>query len=163
MLDVGIYGLHFVKFILEKMPEKILSLASMDTDHLHLKVDEQNLIIGQYDNGALFSVMSAIRTETPDTAWIYGTKGSVRIPVFWKPECAEIVCDGVTRRIESPVPQIAEGISDEGYQYEIRHVQECLRQGLVQSPLVTHAMTRDVLEMCDEIRRQWGLVYPFER
>ena len=43
----GVCGLHFVKFFLEKMPEKILSLASMDTDHLHLKVDEQNLIIGQ--------------------------------------------------------------------------------------------------------------------
>ena len=148
---------------LEKMPERILSLASTDTDHLHLKVDEQNLIIGQYDNGALFSMMSAIRTETPDTAWIYGTKGYIRIPVFWKPECAEIVCDGVTRRIESLVPQKVEGISDEGYQYEIRHVQECLRRGLVQSPLVTHAMTQDVLEMCDEIRRQWGLVYPFEQ
>ncbi len=37
------------------------------------------------------------------------------------------------------------------------------RWGLVQSPLVTHAMTQDVLEMCDEIRRQWGLVYPFEQ
>jgi AcrR family transcriptional regulator len=148
---------------LEKMPEKILSLASTDTDHLYLKVDEQNVIIGRYDNGALFSVMSAIRTETPDTAWIYGTKGYIQIPVFWKPECAEIVCDGAARRIESPVPQRINGISDEGYQYEIRHVQECLRQGLIQSPMVTHAMTRDVLEMCDEIRRQWGLVYPFEQ
>ena len=148
---------------LEKMPERILSLASTDTDHLHLKVDEQNVIIGQYDNGALFSVMSAIRTETPDTAWIYGTKGYIKMPVFWKPACAEIVCDGAVRRIESPVSQKVEGISDEGYQYEIRHVQECLRRGLVQSPLVTYAMTQDVLEMCDEIRRQWGLVYPFEQ
>lgn len=163
LLDVGIYGLHFAKFVYGKIPEKILSLASMDTDHLHLKVDEQNVIIGQYDNGALFTVSSAIRTEMTDTAWIYGTRGHIRIPVFWKPESAEIVCDGVTRRIESPVPQKVSGITDEGYQYEIRHVQYCLRQGLAQSPLVTHAMTRDVLEMCDEIRRQWGLVYPFER
>lgn len=163
LLDVGIYGLHFVKFFLEKMPERILSLASTDTDHLHLKVDEQNVIIGRYDDGALFTVMSAIRTETPDTAWIYGTKGYIQMPVFWKPACAEIVCDGAVRRIESPVPQKVEGISDEGYQYEIRHVQECLRRGLVQSPLVTHGMTQDVLEMCDEIRRQWGLVYPFEQ
>ena len=163
LLDVGIYGLHFAKFIYGKMPEKILSLASMNTDHLHLQVDEQNVIIGQYDNGALFTVTSAIRTGMPDTAWIYGTKGYIRIPVFWKPESAEIVCDGVTRRIESPVPQKVGGISDEGYQFEIRHVQDCLNKGLVQSPLVTHEMTRDVLEMCDEIRRQWGLVYPFER
>lgn len=162
LLDVGIYGLHFAKFVYGKMPEKILSLASMDTDDLHLQVDEQNVIIGQYDNGALFTVTSAIRTDMPDTAWIYGTRGYIRIPVFWKPERAEIVCDGASTRIEATIPQKVTGIFDEGYQYEIRHVQDCLRRGLSQSPLVTHVMTREVLQMCDEIRRQWGMVYPFE-
>ena len=162
LLDVGIYGLHFVKFIYEKMPDRILSLASMDTDHLHLQVDEQNVIIGQYSSGALFTVTSAIRTEMPDTAWIYGTEGYIRMPVFWKCESAQIIHNGTVRQIESPVPQKVRGVADEGYQYEIRHVQDCLRRGLTQSPLVTHAMTRDVLAMCDELRRQWGLVYPFE-
>ena len=162
LLDVGIYGLHFVKFIYEKMPDRILSLASMDTDHLHLQVDEQNVIIGQYSSGALFTVTSAIRTEMPDTAWIYGTEGYIRMPVFWKCESAQIIHNGTVRQIESPVPQKVRGVADEGYQYEIRHVQDCLRRGLTQSPLVTHAMTRDVLAMCDELRREWGLVYPFE-
>lgn len=156
LLDVGVYGLHFAKFIYGKMPSRILSLASMNTDGLHLQVDEQNVTVGQYDNGALFTVTSAIRTEMPDTAWIYGTEGYIKIPVFWKPESAEIVRDGAVRRIESPVPQKVSGIIDEGYQFEIRHVQECLRQGLTESPLVTHEMTHDVLTMCDEIRRQWS-------
>ena len=156
LLDVGIYGLHFAKFIYEKMPKKVLSMASVDTDSLHLQVDEQNVIIGQYENGALFTVTSAIRTEMEDTAWIYGTEGYIRMPVFWKPESAEIVRNGIVRRIESPVPQRVRGIVDEGYQFEIRHVQDCLRKKLTQSPLVTHEMTLDVLKMCDEIRRQWG-------
>ena len=162
LLDVGIYGLHFVKFIFDRMPDRILSLASMDMDDLHLEVDEQNVIIGQYSSGALFTVTSAIRTEMPDTAWIYGSEGYIRMPDFWKCECAQIVRNGDTRQIESPVPQKVRGVIDEGYQFEIRHVQDCLRKGLTQSPLVTHAMTRDVLAMCDELRRQWGLVYPFE-
>ena len=162
-MDVGIYGLHFAQFIYGELPKKIYSLASMDTDSLHLEVDEQNVIIGQYENGALLTVTSAIRTEMPDTAWIYGTKGHIRIPTFWKPESAQIVCGETTVRLESPVKQHVCRVVDEGYQYEIRHVQECLRQGLTQSPLVTHAMTHDVLKMCDEIRRQWGLVYPFEQ
>lgn len=163
LLDVGVYGLHLVKFLYEKMPARLLSLASMDTDELHLQVDEQNVIIGQYDNGALFTVTSAVRTEMPDTAWIYGTKGSIRMPVFWKPESALIRCGERERRIEQRVPQSVAGVVDEGYQYEIRHVNECLARRLKESPLVTHAMTRDVLEMCDELRTQWGLVYPFER
>ncbi len=163
LLDVGVYGLHFVKFIYGKMPQRILSLASSNTDHLHLQVDEQNIIIGQYENGALFSVASAIRTDMPDTAWIYGTKGSIQVPVFWKPQSAEISSGEGSRQLKSPVPQKLAGISDEGYQFEIRHVQECLCRGLTESPLVTQTMTREVLQMCDELRTQWGLVFPFER
>ena len=163
LLDVGVYGLHFVKFIYEKMPERILSLASMNSDSLHMQVDEQNVIIGQYDNGALFTVTSAVRTEMPDTAWIFGTKGYIRMPVFWKPGSAIITCGDDERRIESVIPQRISGMEDEGFQFEIRHVQDCLQKGLKESPLVTHTMTRDVLKMCDEIRAQWGLVYPFER
>ncbi|MBR2188719.1 MAG: Gfo/Idh/MocA family oxidoreductase [Eubacterium sp.] len=162
LLDVGVYGLHFVNFVYEKMPERILSLASIDTDHLHLQVDEQNVIIGQYENGALFTVTSAIRTEMPDTAWIYGTEGSIMMPVFWKPASAVIRCGETERRVESPVPQSIRGIADEGYQYEIGHVNECLRKGLKESPLLTHQMTADVLKLCDQLRGQWGLVYPFE-
>ncbi len=155
LLDVGVYGLHFANFIYGRKPLRMHSLASMDTDHMHLQVDEQNVIIGQYENGALFTVTSAIRTEMPDTAWVYGTKGCIRIPDFWKPETAEIFCGDHVRTLSSPVPQKISGISDEGYQFEIRHVQECLRSGLMESPLVRHEMTHDVLTMCDIIRGQW--------
>ena len=155
LLDVGVYGLHFANFIYEKKPVRISSLASMNTDSMHLQVDEQNVIIGQYDNGALFTVTSAIRTEMPDTAWVFGTKGYIRIPVFWKPETAEIICGDCVRTLSSPVPQKISGVLDEGYQFEIRHVQECLRHGLLESPLVSHEKTYDVLTMCDIIRSQW--------
>ena len=155
LLDVGVYGLHFTQFVYGSLPSRILSLASKDTDGLHLQVDEQNVIIGRYEDGALFTVTSAIRTEMPHTAWVYGTKGYIRIPVFWKPESAEIICQDKVRRIESTVPQKIDGLADEGYQFEIRHVQECLRKGLTESPLVTWDMTGNVLKACDEIRGQW--------
>ncbi len=155
LLDVGVYGLHFTQFIYGCLPSQVFSLASKETDHLHLQVDEQNVIIGKYENGALFTVTSAIRTEMPHTARIYGTKGYIRIPVFWKPESAEIFCGDKIHRIEKVVPQRINGMNDEGYQFEIRHVQECLQSGLTESPLITHEMTHNVLKVCDEVRRQW--------
>ena len=162
LLDVGVYGLHFGQFVYGKMPHRILSLGSLNTDQPYQQVDEQNIIIGQYADGALLNVTSAIRTSMPDTAWIFGTKGHIRMPVFWKPEMAEIITDGTSRMIEDPVPQNISGIADEGFQFEIRHVGDCLRSGLPESPLVTHAMTRSVLAACDTVRKQWGLSYPFE-
>ena len=163
LLDVGVYALHFAQMVYQAAPEKLLSLASMDTDDLHLKVDEQCAIIGQYKNGALSVLQAAIRTGMPDTAWIYGTKGYIRIPVFWKPSLMEIFTEDGTETVSMPVSQKLEGIEDEGYQYEVRHVNECLRQGLAESPLVPHAVTAAVLSQCDALRAQWGLRYPFEQ
>jgi hypothetical protein len=49
-----------------------------------------------------------------------------------------------------------------GYHHQIRHVQECLRQGLTESPVMTHQDSIDLMETMDAIRREVGLVYPVE-
>ena len=73
-----------------------------------------------------------------------------------------LVKDGKTETVSLPVTQ-REGLpQDEGYQYEIRHVDECIRKGLKESPLVPLSATTDVLQQCDALRRQWGFRYLFE-
>ena len=162
LLDIGVYNLHFAQMVYGKSPVRWATLASIGTDEMKLKVDEQAAYIGQYDNGALSMLSSAIRTDMPDTAWVYGTKGMMRIPTYWKATEIGIIRGEETETISIPVPQSVPGIIDEGFQYEIQHVQECIRAGLSESPLVTHADTRQVLTQCDELRRQWGLRFPFE-
>ena len=159
LLDVGVYNLHFAQMVYGRSPLRWASLASIGADG----VDDQASYIGQYENGALSVLTSAIQTEMNDTAWIYGTKGSIEIPVFWKPSQYSITIGGKSRTVRNPIPQKVARITDEGYQFEIRHVQECLREGLTESPLVPHAVTAEVLSQCDELRNQWGLKYPFER
>ena len=129
---------------------------------MHLEVDEQAAYIGQYDNGALSVLTSAIRTKMPDTAWIFGTEGSIRIPHYWKASEFELILGSEHKTCSFPVPQHVNGITDEGFQFEIRHVQECIRAGLKESPLVPHHATREVLAACDELRNQWGMKFPFE-
>ena len=163
LLDVGCYNLHFAQMVYGRSPQRWASLASMDTDDLHLQVDEQAAYIGQYENGALSLLYSAIRTETPDTAWVFGTKGQIEIPTFWKASGYRITRGTETEVITCPVPQNVSGIVDEGYQFEIRHVQDCIRAGLMESPLVPHSITREILAQCDVLRNQWGLKYPFEK
>ena len=159
---MGVYDLHFADMVFGKQPDAITGMASMDTDSLHLKVDEQNSFIARYDNGALAVMTSAVRTTMPDTAWLFGTEGSIEIPVFWKPQKMHLVTDTRDEWIEAPVSQTVEGIEDEGYQYEIRHVNDCIRSGLTQSPVMTWEKTGNVLTLCDQLRARWGLRYPFE-
>lgn len=162
LLDVGVYNMHFAEMIYGSAPRKITGLDSEDTDELHLQVEEQCSCIGQYKGGALSVMTSAIRTEMSDTAYVYGEKGYMVIPRFFSPTELEIVKDGRSEKFSEPVPQKVAGLQDEGYQYEIRHVNECIRGGLKESPLVPYVRTADVLTQCDTLRRQWGIRFPGE-
>ena len=93
-----------------------------------------------------------IRTAMDDTAYVYGTKGSITIPRFWSPEQVTVRTDEGTETFDFPVGQKIEGMRDEGYQYELRHVNDCIRKGLRESPVVTFERTIRVLEQCDRLR-----------
>ena len=163
LLDIGVYNLHFAELVYGCQPLRWASLASIGTDQMKLEVDEQACYIGQYENGALSILTSAIRTQMTNNAWVYGTKGSIMLPEFYMPDRLEITVGDKKYTEFYPVPQHAEGIRDKGYQFEIRHVQECIRNGLKESPVVPYDITASVLTQCDILRKQWGLKYPFEK
>lgn len=162
LLDVGVYNLHFQRMIYEKDPVVLTGVASIAKDELKINIDEQAAYLAQYDNGAIGIMASAVRTDMIDTAYIYGTKGYIIVPQFWKPSKITVVIDGVTNEINKPVSQKVNGVTDEGYQYEIAHVNKCIREGLKQSPVMPWTETEKVLKACDTLRKQWGLVYPME-
>lgn len=162
LLDTGVYNLHFAYMVYNKAPVCMKGMASIDTDEQHFQVDEQAAYIGQYDRGELAIMMSGIRTETLHTAYVYGTNGYMVIPVFWKPTELEVVIGEKTELIEIPVSQKVEGVVDEGYQYEIAYVNECIREGIKESPYVPWNTTLNILKQMDRLRKEWGLSYPSE-
>ncbi len=171
LLDTGVYNLHFVNEILDKNPTNLIGLATMDSDENHIQVDEQAAYLAQYDEGELVTMTSGVRTVMIDTAIIYGTEGYIEIPSFWKPSKMKLVQyakDGESSEdmidcIDMPVNQKVEGVSDEGYQYEIRHVNQCIREDKKESSIMTWEKSVEVIKQCDYLRKQWGLKYPFEK
>lgn len=162
LLDVGVYNLHLCDMIYDQNPVELTGFAAIDTDANHFQVDEQAMIIAKYDHGALATMGCGVRTQMIDTAFIYGTKGYIEIPVFWKPTMMKVTIDGATQEYREPIPLRNSEYPDEGYQYEIMHVHDCLRNGLKESPVMTWDRSLRVLKQCDELRRQWGLKYPFK-
>ena len=53
-------------------------------------------------------------------------------------------------------------MEDQGYRFEIAHVNKCLREERKESPLITWKDTKDVLKQCDRLRKDWGLKYSQE-
>ncbi len=162
LLDTGVYNFHFTDMILDKEPVALTGLASFDTDDMHLQVDEQAAYIAQYDRGELAVMTSGIRTEMPQNAYIYGTRGYIEVPVFWKPTRMNVFIGPETYTVECPVEQKIPGIEDEGFQYEIEYVNRCLREGRKEPEIMTWEKSLSVLRQCDQLRKQWGFRYPFE-
>ncbi len=162
LLDVGVYNLHFARMIYGKDPLNVRGTATIGAELPAVRVDEQAAYIAQFDRGELAVMASAIKTTLVDTAFVYGTKGYITVPRYWRPTVVEVHAGGKETRSEFTVPQKIAGMADEGFQFEVAHVNDCLRQGLTESPVHTHAITASVMRQCDALRREWGLVYPFE-
>lgn len=152
LLDVGVYPISLASMILGA-PTTITGQAELG----QTGVDEQSAYVLGYANGALAVLHSAIRTRTPQEAWIMGTEGFIRIhSPWWVPTAMTLDKPGQPpQRMEIP-------FAGNGYNYEAAEVHACLRAGKLESAVMPLAETVGILETMDALRAQWGMRYPGE-
>lgn len=152
LLDMGIYPATLVHLLLGK-PERILSAAYLG----ETGVDELNTAIWQYADGAQAVLTSTQRLERPCDAFITGSQGYIHLHEnFWHSQQLTLKQNGqAAETVQIPY----EG---NGYGYQVREVHDCLRAGKLESAVVSHADTLQIMTLLDEMRGQWGLIYPFE-
>ena len=152
LLDVGIYPLSFASMVFGAVPRNVTGLCHLG----ETGVDEQSAMVLSYDAGALAVLTSAVRTRTAHEARILGTAGSIHMPSFWHGTEAIL-----TREGKDP-ETVSRPFTGNGYCHEAIEVGRCLRAGLKESPLLPLSDTLAMMRTMDELRRQWGLVYPGE-
>ena len=151
LLDVGVYTVSLASWVLGA-PSKIVSLAHIG----ETGVDEQNGTVLAYENGQLALLSSAVRTTTPHDAVIMGTEGMIRIhPPWWCPTRMTINAGGKSEEVEAP-------FGDNGFEYEAAEAMRCLRDGKLESSVISLDESLSIMRTLDAIRAQWGLKYPME-
>jgi predicted dehydrogenase len=152
LLDVGVYPIALA-FLVLGAPKQIVSHATLGATG----VDELCSILLLYNNGAQAVLSASLQVEMPKQANICGTLARIHLPApWWKPSEAYLVRnDGTTEHLLYPY----EG---DGLQFEIRHVHNCLRQGLTESPWMPLDETLAIMQVLDTLRAQWGVRYPSE-
>lgn len=150
LLDVGVYVISFAFQILSKPP-----VASTGFSHIGAYgSDEQGVAILKYDNGEIADLSFALRTEAVDEAYILGTEGFIKVhDIFAVPTMASLFID----REEAEV--IEEPIIGNALNYEAEEVMRCLSEGLKESPYMPLDESIQIMEVMDNIRKPWGLVY----
>ena len=156
LLDIGIYNVFMAISVLGK-PDAIEATMTPSSTG----VDEQIAVLFKYNSGAMAQLFSSFVTNLPIQAEINGTEGNITLTTrFYEPSA--------TIQLYRQLPGENEIIAVEkeagfGYQYEARHVNECLKNGITESPVMTHADTLLLMEILDRIRNKARIEYPADR
>jgi predicted dehydrogenase len=151
LLDMGIYPLTFARLMLGPF-SSVATVGTLSDSGIDLDV----AVAGRHESGAVSALTTSMTSTSPRSATVATDEGLLALPwdfhhpsyAVWTPT------DGEAQRIEPPSPVLGTGLGNEA-----AHVQECLRDGLSQSPLVPHAQTLELLGVMDDLRAQLGVRY----
>lgn len=149
LLDLGVYPVSLAHLLLG-VPDHVHAWAKTSPEG----VDENTGIVLGYDTGAIATLSCGIMARTAITAAITGTKGRIDLSEpFFRPS-------SLTLHRDATAPEtIHADVVGNGYQDEAAEVQRCLAAGMLESPLVPHTATLEVMALLDRIRAQIGVDY----
>lgn len=153
LLDAAVYPVSLA-FHLLGPPTSATGLAQLHESG----VDDQEAIVLSFERGALAAIAASLRTAIPPSFAIYGEGGLIEVsPPLFAP----------TRAMLRPRDGRDEALEDDllghGLAHQAAAVVRCLREGRLESEIMSLDETVSIMGVMDELRRQWGLRYPFEQ
>lgn len=153
LLDLGVYTINFARMV---FGEDIREITSACTK-LETGVDSQHMITLTYGDGRMAVLNATMLAQTDRRGIINGTKGYIQVENINNPE--KILVYNLERRLVKSY-EIPAQIT--GYEYEVMAAQKAIWDGKTECSEMPHQETIHIMEMMDELRRRWGIVYPFE-
>ena len=111
-------------------------------------VERQYILTGRTDSGVLFICKNSTLVKLDSTARIYGEKGYVEIPQYWKARKA-------TFHITGQEPQTVEFPCTHELSYEAAHIADCMEKGLLVSPVVTEELSVKGIAALSAVKANW--------
>lgn len=154
LLDVGVYTLNFAAMIFGDKVDRIESSCT----YTDTGVDEQNSITLHYADNKMAVLNSSMISLSDRKGIIYGTKGFAIVENINNFESIAVF-DSHYRQVA--VYKRPKQIS--GYEYEVEACLKAIDAGELECPQMPHEETIRIMDWMDGLRKQWGIVYPFEK
>lgn len=142
LLSSGIYAVQLIQWLFGPIGQ-IGGICSTLPDG----VEWQYVLTGETRSGVLFSAKNSTRAILDNTARIYGSRGWVELPEYWKARKAIFHIEKQTEELQFPCAH--ELI------YEVQHIQDCFRQGLLTSPVVTEELSVGGIAALEQVKAGW--------
>ena len=150
LLDIGTYALSFARYFLSSMPEEILSTVKK----AKTGVDEESGIILKTKEEEIATISLAFRSKMPKRGIVSCDNGFITIDNFPRANKATInYLDGKVEVIEC-------GEEEKALDYEVIFMEEKINENKESNSI---DLTYDVTKIMNKVRKDWGIVYPFEK
>ena len=150
LLDIGIYALSFVRWFMTEKPNQVLSQVKLAPTG----VDEQVGILLSNDAGEMATIALTLHAKQPKRGTIAYDKGYIELYEYPRGQKAVITYteDGSQEVIEA-------GETAKALSYEVADMEKAVA-GIENTMHLGY--TQDVMDIMNQLRKEWGLVYPEE-
>ncbi len=152
LLELGIYPIALAYYFTDREPVNISASGQLTP----FGVDERLAVTLQY-NELTASLFSSIVTRMTNTGRIFGEKGYIEIPDFWRAYGCKLY-DGEYNLVES----LHDDRISHGFIYEMQHANDLIQAGEYESPIMPHSRSHSIQKTMTEIRSQIGVEFPKE-
>ncbi len=143
LLSSGIYAVQLLLWLFGSIKDIHGVKSSLEDG-----TEYQYVLSGEMENGVLFSIHNSTRAALENSARIYGAKGYVEIPEYWKARKV-IVC------FNGQEPETIDFPCEYELMYEADHIYNCLREGKITSPVVTEELSVAGIAALEKVEAQW--------
>lgn len=140
------YTIEYMQYIFEDPKMKISGshlpcpTGSDEVSHFELVLDQHIM------------VASTITMNVPlqNEAVFYGEKGYIVVPDYWKATSLELYLhDGNHQSFDFSC--------ESEFVYEIEHIHECIKKGLIESPIMCQERTQKTVRLVESLYKKWQL------
>ena len=150
LLDIGVYATSFARYFMKSKPNTVLTTAN----YFETGVDETSGIILRNPEGQMAVMALTMRAKQPKRGVVAGELGYIEVNNYPRGDEATI-----TYTHDGHVETIKLGDTSKALDYEVEDMQSYVLNNDGQENL---EYIRDVMATLTEIRKQLGMIYPFE-
>ena len=154
LLDLGVYALNFARMYFGTDIVKTVSNCQLGTTGM----DMQECISLSFADGKMANLQAGTLCLNDRQGIINGTEGYIRVDNINCPHVVEVYRNyELVARYTKPEDMV------NGYEYQVYECRRCIKEGLLESPMMPHEETLSIMKQMDALRKEWGVVYPMDK
>lgn len=142
LLSSGIYAVQLITWLFGTITHICGTASKLPTG-----VEWQYILTGQTETGVLFTAKNSTRALLDNTCRIFGERGSIELPSYWKAQKVILRIGDKTETLEFPCAH--------ELVYEAAHIADCMEKGLKNSPVITEELSLAGIRAIEQVKAGW--------